>query len=243
MRIDILTLFPDTVKAILEYSIIRRAIELNIVEINVINFRDYSKNKHKKVDDYSYGGGAGMLLTVQPIYDCLQSIDGIDQAKKIMTTPQGKPYHQDKAIELSKESHIVIVCGHYEGMDHRILNYIDEEISIGDYILTGGEIPAMVLTDSIVRLLPGALNNSESSEVESFSEGLLEYPQYTRPVDFMGHNVPDILISGNHEEIRKWRKKASLLRTFQKRKELLDQIKLDNESNQMLEEIKKEIMK
>ncbi|HOI47569.1 MAG TPA: tRNA (guanosine(37)-N1)-methyltransferase TrmD [Bacilli bacterium] len=239
MRIDILTLFPETVKAILGYSVIYRAIEERIVTINVINFRDYSKNKHKKVDDYSYGGGAGMLLAVQPIYDALQSIEGIEHARKLITTPQGKPYNQQKAMELSKESHIVIVCGHYEGMDHRVLDYIDEEVSIGDYILTGGEFPAMVIADSIIRLLPGALNNVESSEIESFSEGLLEYPQFTRPVEFQGKLVPDVLISGNHEEIRKWRKKASIERTLSQRPELLEVARLDQEGKAMLEEVKK----
>jgi tRNA (guanine37-N1)-methyltransferase len=238
VRIDILTLFPEMMESLLNFSIVRRAIELNLVQINVINFREYSKNKHKKVDDYSYGGGAGMLLTVQPIYDCLKSLEGIDQAYKIMTSPQGKTFHQEKAEELSKKDHIVVVCGHYEGMDHRILSYVDEEISIGDYVLTGGEIPAMVISDTIIRLIPGALNNAESSEIESFSEGLLEYPQYTRPLEFDGQRVPEVLLSGNHEEIRKWRKRASIENTYRRRKELLDIAPLDEEGKKILSEIK-----
>lgn len=237
MKIDILTLFPEMFKGVLESSIIKRAIESHLVSINVHDYREFSLDKNKKVDDYSYGGGAGMVIRVQPIVDCLKSIKGIENAKKIVTTPKGRRYNQAKVKDLANEKHIVIVCGHYEGIDERIVEYIDEEISIGDYILTGGEIAALAIIDSVVRLIPGSLGNEESNIDESFEE-LLEYPQYTRPDDYEGRKVPDVLISGNHENIRKYRRYESLKVTYERRPDLLNGLNLSKEDLEMLEKIK-----
>jgi len=237
MKIDILTLFPEMIEAMIDVSILRRAIHQKVVDIQIINFRDYSSNKHKKVDDYAYGGGAGMLLSVQPIADCLRSISGSEAAHIILTSPKGTPFHQEKAVELSKKDHLVLICGHYEGFDHRVMRYVDEELSIGDYVLTGGEIPTMAIVDSIVRLLPGALHNEASSEIDSFSDGLLEYPQYTRPLEYDGMTVPEVLLSGNHEEIRKWRKYHSIEQTHLRRPDLMKTAQLDEEGKKMLNEI------
>lgn len=220
MKIDILTLFPGMFDGFLKESIIGRAIKNNIVEINIYNFRDYSNDPHKKVDDYGYGGGAGMVLMPQPIYDCLMSIKDKD-SYVIMMTPQGHKYNQKKAYEFSKKKHIIILCGHYEGFDERIRSFCDEEVSIGDFILTGGEIASQVIVDSVVRLLDGVITN-ESLKDESFNNGLLDYPVYTKPVEFNGMKVPQILLSGNHELINKWRHDKSLERTQIRRKDLLE---------------------
>lgn len=237
MKIDILTLFPEMFSGVLESSIIKRAIEANLVSINIHDYREFSLDKNKKVDDYSYGGGAGMVIRVQPIVDCLKSIEGIETAKKIVTTPKGIKYNQLKAKSLANEKHIVVVCGHYEGIDERIINYVDEEISIGDYILTGGEIAALAIIDSVVRLIPGSLGNNQSNKDESFEE-ILEYPQYTRPDNFEDLLVPDVLLSGNHELIRKYRRFESLKITFARRPDLLENLNLNEEDKQMLEKIK-----
>lgn len=237
MKIDILTLFPEMFVGILESSIIKRAIDAKLVSIKIHDYREFSLDRNKKVDDYSYGGGAGMVIRVQPIVDCLNSIDGIDKAKKIVTTPKGSRYNQLKAKALSTDKHIVIVCGHYEGIDERVVNYVDEEISIGDYILTGGEIAALAIIDSVIRLIPGSLGNDQSNVDESF-EGLLEYPQYTRPDNFDNLQVPEILLSGNHENIRKYRRYASLKLTYERRPDLLINASLNNEDLLMLEKIK-----
>lgn len=238
MIIDILTLFPEIFTGIIESSIIKRAKENGFVSINIHDFREYSNKPNKRVDDYSYGGGAGMIISVQPIVDCLKQIPNYDKAKKILTTPSGIKYDQSKAFELAKEEHIIIVCGHYEGIDDRITHYIDEEISIGDYILTGGEIAALAIFDSITRLIPGVLGNEESTEVESFDEGLLEYPQYTRPQVYDNYKVPDVLISGHHENIRNFRHKMSLKKTYEKRKDLLDKLSLNKEDLEYIESLK-----
>jgi len=237
MIIDILTLFPEMFSS-LNASIVKRAVEKGKVDIRIHDFREFSSKKSKRVDDYSYGGGAGMIIEVQPLVDCLRSISDYDKAKKLITTPTGSPYNQKKAIELSKENHIIIICGHYEGIDDRINNYIDEEISIGDYILTGGEIAAMTLIDSVIRLLPDVLGNEESTEIESFDEMLLEYPQFTRPEVFEGIRVPEVLISGNHEKIRQYRRFKSLEKTYFKRPDLLKEAKLTEEDKKFLEKIK-----
>jgi len=242
MRIDILTLFPEEFSGVVSSSIIKRAIEANKVTINVIDYREYSSKKSKRVDDYSYGGGAGMIIEPQPIVDALRSIPNSDKALKLITSPIGKTFNQAKAESLATLDHIIIVCGHYEGIDHRVMDYIDEPVSIGDYILTGGEIPAMVIIDSIIRLLPDVLGNSESSQDESFENSLLEYPQYTRPVEFEGKKVPDVLISGNHEHIRKWRRYMSLKTTYENRPELLEKATLTEEDKKFLEMIKNKIM-
>lgn len=220
MKIDILTLFPGMFDGFLKESIIGRAIKNNIVEINIYNFRDYSNDPHKKVDDYGYGGGAGMVLMPQPIYDCLKSIKDKD-SYVIMMTPQGHKYNQKKAYEFSKKKHIIILCGHYEGFDERIRSFCDEEVSIGDFILTGGEIASQVIVDSIVRLLDGVITN-ESLKDESFNNNLLDYPVYTKPVSFNGMEVPQILLSGNHELINKWRYDKSIERTRIRRQDLLE---------------------
>ena len=219
MKFDVLTLFPEMFE-ILNQSIIGKAIEKDLIDINLINIRDFSKDKHKKVDDTPYGGGAGMVMKPDVVYDAYQSIKDRN-AKVIYMSPQGKPLNQDKVEELSKENHLIILCGHYEGIDQRVLDKIvDEEISIGDYVLTGGEIPAMVLIDSVSRYVEGVLKEDSIKE-ESFSNGLLEYPQYTRPEVFEGMKVPEVLLSGHHENIEKWRKEKSLEITKKKRPDIL----------------------
>ena len=240
MRIDILTLFPEMIYGVINSSISKRAIENDLIEVYVHDYREFSNKPNKRVDDYSYGGGAGMIIEVQPIVDCLRSIPGYEKAYKVITTPVAKTYNQQKAKELSKIDHLIIICGHYEGIDHRIMDYIDEGISIGDYILTGGEIASMAIYDSIIRLIPGVLGNDESSLDESFSSNLLEYPQYTRPSEFEGKKVPDVLINGHHEKIRIYRKKESLRLTKKYRPDLLSKVELTNEEKKLLEEINNE---
>jgi len=221
MKIDILTLFPSMFSA-LDDSIIKRAKENGLLKIKAIDIREFSKDKHKKCDDYTFGGGAGMLMMPQPIADCMRSVKGYKSAYKIYLSPKGTPLTQKKVESLAKKKHLILLCGHYEGVDQRIIDtYIDEEISIGDYVLTGGELPAMVLIDSVSRFVPGVLGNDESAEDESFSSGLLEYPQYTRPADFEGMKVPEVLLSGNHAEIKKWREDESKKLTKKNRPDLL----------------------
>ena len=220
MKFDVLTLFPEMFE-ILHQSIIEKAIEKDLIHIQITNIRDFSKDKHKKVDDTPYGGGAGMVMKPDVVYDAYKSIEDRN-AKVIYMSPQGKTLNQKKVEELAKESHLIILCGHYEGIDQRVLDKIvDEEISIGDYVLTGGEIPAMVLIDSVSRYVKEVLNE-ESIQEESFSNGLLEYPQYTRPETFEGVKVPEILLSGHHENIEKWRKEKSIEITKKKRPEMLE---------------------
>lgn len=221
MKITILSLFPEMFSEVFGTSMIWHAAEIGAVEIKTINFRDFSTSKHKKVDDASFGGGPGMLLSIEPIYRALTSIEGYQDATKILMTPQGKTYNQELAKTLATKDHIILICGHYEGFDERIRSLVDLEISIGDYVLTGGEIGAMVIVDSVSRLLPGVLSSNESFELDSFYDGLLEYPQYTRPQEFMGMKVPDVLVSGNHQEVDKWRKEQSLKRTAERRPDLL----------------------
>ena len=224
MKFDILTLFPEMFEA-LDESIIGKAKEKSLIEINLINIRDFSKDKHKKVDDTPYGGGAGMVIMPDIVYDAYSSIKDREDAKVIYLSPQGKTLNQQKVKELSKENHLILLCGHYEGIDQRVLDEIvDEEISIGDYVLTGGELPAMVLVDSVSRYVEGVLK-AESIEEESFSSNLLEYPQYTRPEEFRGKKVPEVLISGHHENIKKWREEKALEVTKKKRPDLLNKLK------------------
>ena len=219
MKFDCLTLFPEMFEA-LNQSIIGRAKEKNLIEINLINIRDFSKDKHKKVDDTPYGGGAGMVMKADVVYDAYNSIKDKD-ARVVYMSPQGKVLNQQKVVELSKEKHLIILCGHYEGIDQRVIDKIvDEEISIGDYVLTGGEIPAMALIDSVSRYVEGVLSEGSTDE-ESFSQGLLEYPQYTRPEIFEGMKVPEVLLSGHHENIKKWRQEQAIMVTQKKRPELL----------------------
>ncbi len=221
MKIDILTLFLEAF-APLKTSILGRAEESGILEINVVDIRQFSKDKHKKCDDYPFGGGAGMLMTVQPLFDAIKSVY-TEKSKIIFPSPIGKTLNTKKAEELSRFEHLIFVCGHYEGVDERIFQLFDiEQISIGDYILTGGELPTMVIIDCLARFVDGVISK-ESLQNESFSNGLLEYPQFTRPQEFMGLKVPDVLISGNHQEVEKWRKEQSLKRTKALRSDLLDE--------------------
>ncbi|RAN23505.1 tRNA (guanine-N1)-methyltransferase [Geobacillus sp. A8] len=242
MRIDILTLFPGMFSGVLNESILKKAQEKGAVDIRLIDFREFADNKHKTVDDYPYGGGAGMVLKPQPIFDAVEHVTaGSSGARIILLCPQGERYTQKKAEELAKETHLVLICGHYEGYDERIRQYLaTDEISIGDYILTGGELGAMVIVDSVARLLPGVLGNEASPVDDSFSSGLLEYPQYTRPADFRGMKVPDVLLSGNHQLIAEWREKESLRRTFLRRPDLLDDYPLTDKQKQWLKEWEKE---
>lgn len=223
MKIDILTLFPEMFTP-LQTSIMGRATKDEKIQINIINIRDFSRDKHKKCDDYTFGGGPGMLMMPQPIYDAFCSIDGYKKAHKIYVSPKGKTFNQEMSKELAKSyEHIIILCGHYEGVDQRIIDLlIDEEISIGDYVLTGGELPAMVIVDSVSRLLDGVLHSDESAEIESFENGLLEYPQYTKPRVFMGMEVPEVLVSGDHKKVDLWRKNEALKLTRDRRPDLLN---------------------
>ena len=233
MKFDVLTLFPEMFEP-MKHSIIERASEKDLIDINLINIRDFSKYKHKHVDDTPYGGGAGMLMRPDVVYDAYSSVSE-ENAKVIYMSPKGKVLNQNMVKELSKESHLIILCGHYEGIDQRVLDEIvDEEISIGDYVLTGGELPAMVLIDSVSRYVDGVLSNSSTVE-ESFSgeDKLLEYPEYTRPSEFHGMKVPEVLTSGNHQEIARWRREQSLITTYKKRPELLNEVQKQEAINSM----------
>lgn len=228
------------VKAVLNESIIGRAQENGLIEINTVNIRDYSKDKHRKTDDYPYGGGSGMVMLAQPIYDAYASLThGLaEKPRVIYMSPQGRLLTQEVVAELAAYSHLVLLCGHYEGVDERVLEEIvDDEISIGDYVLTGGEMPAMVLVDAVSRTIPGVLAAEESYSEESLYNGLLEYPQYTRPYEFRGKKVPDILLSGHHANINRWRKQQSIKRTMTKRMDLFKKYELSDEDRKLLEEI------
>ncbi|MCH6267107.1 tRNA (guanosine(37)-N1)-methyltransferase TrmD [Neobacillus citreus] len=244
MQIDILTLFPEMFTGVLGSSILSKAAEKSAVQYNVVNFREFSDNKHSSVDDYPYGGGAGMVLMPQPIFDAVASLTeqaNSSRPRIILLCPQGERYSQRKAEELAGEEHLIFICGHYEGYDERIREYlVTDEISIGDYVLTGGELGAMVVIDSVVRLLPEVLGNQESHMKDSFSTGLLEHPHYTRPADFRSMKVPDILLSGNHKLIEEWRNKETLRRTLLRRPDLFEQVELTPEQQKWLEEVKKE---
>lgn len=240
MKIDILTLFPSMFAGVLDESIIGRARKKNIININYVNIRDFSEDKHKRVDDYPFGGGPGMVMKPEPIYRALDSVKS-EKAKVIYVSPKGKVYNQSIAQKLACEEHLIFLCGHYEGIDNRIVeNYITDEISIGDYVLTGGELPSMVIIDSIARLLPGVLKNEESYTDESHYNGILEYPQYTRPRVFNSIGAPEILLTGNHKKIDEWRLYESLKTTFLRRPDLLDKKKLSSEEKILLEKIKTE---
>ena len=241
MKFDVLTLFPEMFEP-LNQSIIGRAKEKNILEINLINIRDFSKDKHKKVDDTVYGGGAGMLIRPDVVYDAYESVKS-DDARVVYLSPKGKKLDQNKVLSLAKEKHIIVLCGHYEGIDQRVLDEIvTDEISIGDYVLTGGEIPAMVLIDSVSRYVDGVITEESTSE-ESFSNDLLEYPQYTRPEVFRGVKVPEVLQSGHHENIRKWRREESLRLTYENRPDLLEKANLTDEDKRIIEKIKNKEVK
>jgi tRNA (guanine37-N1)-methyltransferase len=241
MIIDILTLFPEVFSYLYSYSIIGKALENNKFVLNTINIRDFSKDKHKRVDDYPYGGGPGMILKPEPIYDAIISCK-TEKSHVVYLSPKGKLLNQEIVKELARKEHLILLSGHYEGVDNRIVeNYIDEEISIGDYVLTGGEIPTMVVIDSIVRLLPGVLSSDESFKNESFYQGLLEYPQYTRPENFRGKRVPKILLSGDHMRIKKWRIINSLYITLSNRPDIICNNKLDDTTSSLIKDIIKNI--
>ena len=220
MKIDIVTLFPDMFQGFLTESIVKRAIDRELVHVKLHNFRDYSLDPHHKVDDTPYGGGPGMVLCCQPIYDCIEALRTEDSIV-IMLTPDGVPYGQAKAYELSQKKHLILLCGHYEGFDERIRHIVDQEISIGDYILTGGELPSMVLADSIIRLIPGVIEEASHLE-ESFHHQLLDYPVYTKPQNFRGMEVPAVLLEGDHKKIREYRQQESKSRTLKRRPDLLE---------------------
>jgi len=241
VRIDVLTLFPQMFNGPLNESIIKRAREKGILQVNLINIRDFSQDKHRTVDDYPYGGGPGMILKPEPVFWAVEFLlqEVTDKRPSIiLLSPQGEVFNQDMAIELARENWLILICGHYEGVDERIRTHLaTREISIGDYILTGGELPAMVLIDAITRLLPGAVGAEEGPWEDSFTWGLLEYPQYTRPRSFRGLEVPEVLLSGDHEKIRIWRRKKALERTLQRRPDLLNKINLTEEDRRLLAEI------
>ncbi|TQR21092.1 tRNA (guanosine(37)-N1)-methyltransferase TrmD [Psychrobacillus vulpis] len=243
MNIHILSLFPEMFTGVFGSSILKKAQEKNEVALNVVNFRDFSGNKHHKVDDYPYGGGAGMVLKPEPLFNAIDSLTTNKEQKRriILLCPQGERFTQQKAEELAKEEELIFICGHYEGYDERIREHlVTDELSIGDFVLTGGELAAMTIVDSVVRLLPNVLGNAESHEKDSFSTGLLEHPQYTRPVEYRGHKVPDVLLSGNHAEIEKWRREQSLQRTLNRRPELLDQVDLSDLDMKVIKSLKEQ---
>lgn len=244
MKIDILTLFPGMF-APLKESIIKRAGEKGLVDINITDIRDFAFNKHRMVDDVVYGGGAGMVMKPEPLFEAIKSAKSKGMVSKIIiTSPQGQLFTQKKALELSKEEHLIFVCGHYEGIDERVKELFQaEELSVGDFVLTGGELPSMIMVDALVRLLPGVLGDDFSSEEESFADGLLEYPHYTRPSEFEGLQVPDVLMGGNHEKIRIWRRQQSLLNTWENRPDLLKKAPLDKVDLEFVEEIKGKVRK
>ncbi len=243
MRIDILTLFPDMCNAVLNESIIGRARKAGKVEINCIDIRDYTLDKHRRVDDKPYGGGMGMVMAPQPIYDCFQSLcnESGDKPHLIYLTPQGKTLTQERVKELSRLEHIALLCGHYEGIDERVIEELQpEEISVGDYVLTGGELPALILADSVSRMLPGVLSDDECFEEESHFNSLLEYPQYTHPAEWNGREVPEVLLSGHHANVEKWRREKSLERTLKRRPDMLEKAELTKKDREFLSNIEKD---
>lgn len=241
LTIDILTLFPEMFTGVLNSSILGKAQEKGLVQFNLVNFRQFATDKHHQVDDYPYGGGSGMVLKPEPIFlaaeHCLKRVDPAEQPSIILLTPQGERFSQRLAEELAKKDYLMLICGHYEGVDERVSQYLaTHEISIGDYILTGGELAAMVVIDCVVRLREGVLGNENSPQEESFSDGLLEYPQYTRPADFRGMKVPEILLSGHHQKIEAWRRRQALYRTWKRRPDLLAKAPLTEEDQKLIKE-------
>lgn len=242
MKIHVLSLFPDMFSGVFGASILKKAQEKGAVELAVTDIREYSENKHKQVDDYPYGGGAGMVLKPEPMFNAVEAITEGRKPRVILMCPQGERFTQKKAEELAKEEDLVFLCGHYEGYDERIREYlVTDEISIGDFVLTGGELPAMTVIDAIVRLLPGVLGQEDSHIQDSFSTGLLEHPHYTRPADFRGMTVPDVLLSGNHAKIEAWREEQSFKRTLERRPDLLEVLELSEKQLKILEKIKSEM--
>ena len=243
MRIDILTLFPDMCNAVMSASVIGRAREAGKVEINAIDIRDYTLDKHRRVDDKPYGGGMGMIMAPQPIYDCFQSLceEIGTRPHLIYLTPQGKTLTQERVKELSRLDNIALLCGHYEGIDERVIEALEpEEISVGDYVLTGGELPALIVADAVSRMLPGVLSDDECFEEESHFNSLLEYPQYTHPAQWQGQEVPEVLLSGHHANVDKWRREQSLIRTYERRPDMLEKAELTKQDKEFLSNLKKD---
>ncbi|MFC4409238.1 tRNA (guanosine(37)-N1)-methyltransferase TrmD [Chungangia koreensis] len=240
MKIHVLSLFPDMFEGVFGSSILKKAQEKGAVELSVMDFRQFAVGKHNQVDDYPYGGGAGMVLKPEPFFSAVESLtEGRQKPRVILMDPQGERFSQAKAEELAEEEELILLCGHYEGYDERIRQHlVTDEISIGDFILTGGELAAMTIVDSVVRLLPGVLGNEDSPVKDSFSTGLLEHPHYTRPADFRGMKVPDVLLSGNHAMIDRWREEQSILRTFERRPDLLENAPLSDHQKKYLEQLK-----
>ena len=242
MKIHVLSLFPPMFEGVFGQSILKKAQEKGAVELSVTDIREFSENKHKQVDDYPYGGGAGMVLKPEPMFNAVEAITAGRKPRVILMCPQGERFTQKKAEELAKEEDLVFLCGHYEGYDERIREHlVTDEISIGDFVLTGGELAAMTVIDAVVRLIPGVLGQADSHIQDSFSTGLLEHPHYTRPADFRGMKVPDVLLSGNHAKIEEWREEQSLKRTIMRRPDLFDTYELSEKQLKMLEKIKKEL--
>lgn len=241
MRFDILTIFPDIFTSPFEHSILKRAREAGLIDINLVNIRDFAADRHKMTDDYPYGGGSGMVMKPEPIAKALRHVEQIaGRGRVILLSPSGKRFDQAVARRLSNERHLVLICGRYEGIDERVRErFVDEEMSVGDYILTGGEFPAMVIVDAVSRLIPGVLGCAESPEEESFSRDILEYPQYTRPPEFEGMKVPDVLLSGNHAEIARWRRREALKKTILVRPDLMEKADLSDEDKKIIEELKR----
>ncbi|WP_096435431.1 tRNA (guanosine(37)-N1)-methyltransferase TrmD [Alteribacter populi] len=245
MKMTVLTLFPEMFTGVFNTSILGQAQRKGAVSFDVVNFRDYSTNKHSRVDDYPYGGGGGMVLTPQPLFDAVEAHrideDGASKPRVILLCPQGEPFNQRKAEELADEEHLIFLCGHYEGYDERVREHlVTDEISLGDFVLTGGELGAMVIADSVTRLLPGALGNEMSAVTDSHSTGLLEHPHYTRPAEYRGMGVPQVLLSGHHERIERWRREESLRRTYERRPDLLDKLDLNEDDRIYLDKLREE---
>ena len=252
MKFHVMTLFPEMVEQGLHTSILGRAMDAGIISVNTVNIRDYSEDKHRHVDDYPYGGGAGMVMAAEPIFKCYEAITGgmrasesaegiVKRTRVVYLTPWGKVFNQEMAKDFAKEEELIFLCGHYEGVDERVLEEIvTDYVSIGDYVLSGGELPSMVMIDAIARMVPGVLTNEESGETESFMNGLLEYPQYTRPEEWHGQKVPEVLLSGHHAKIAEWRMQRSIDRTVQYRPELMDEVELDKKSSKYYRELKRQ---
>jgi tRNA (guanine37-N1)-methyltransferase len=244
MKCSVITIFPAIFHAYLQESIMKRALQKGLIEVDIHNLRDYTDDKHRTVDDYSYGGGSGMVMKPEPFFSAVEAVNSdATQRRVLMLSPAGRTFDQQMAEELSTEKrHLILLCGRYEAIDERVKTSLtDDEISIGDYVLTGGELPALVIIDTVARLIPGVLGDEHSAEVESFSWGILDYPHYTRPPVFRGLTVPEMLLSGNHKDIEKWRRKEALRRTIQRRPELLEKIKLSNDDYRLIQEIKEEL--
>lgn len=240
IRFDVLSVFPEMLHSPLDFSLLKKAREKGLIEVELYDIREWTQDKHNMTDDAPYGGGCGMVMKVEPVERALKSLKRADvQPLVILMTPQGETFNQKIAVELTEQKHLILICGRYEGVDERIREHLaDREISIGDYILTGGELSALVVIDAVARLIPGVLGNDESAQTESFAEGLLEYPQYTRPAEYQGWSVPEVLASGNHAEIKRWQRIEALRRTWQRRPDLLEKVELTKEDKKNLEKIR-----